>query len=196
MNKLKVFLTVITILIAVTPITVQVIRYHENPVDLILPPSISAILKGGPDDLVNADYVDFAGMAFPLPILTGEPVFTQDNNLLLTYNFTNPLDGKITIASMDAEIVCVDHEFALGDVFIEPATLEPHQTLDLTVTCHLTPETIEHIKAEHQGQDSIKTEFTNYSVDLTDIKINMPHRKLGIIHVPMTILTLNNLLFR
>lgn len=191
MSKLKLFLTIITILIAVVPISVQVIRYRDNPVDLILPPSISEILQGGTDDLVNADAVNFAGMSFPLPILTGEPVLSKDNKIHLTYNFTNPLDGKITITTMDAELVCTEHKFKLGDVFIEPATLESNQTIDLDVTCILTPQAIEHIKTQHKGQTSIKTEFENFSVDLIDIKITMPHRKLGIIQIPLSLLTLN-----
>jgi hypothetical protein len=186
MNKIKVFLTVITILIAVTPITIQVIRYRENPVDLILPPSVSEILKGGTDDLVNADEFHFVGKSFPLPMLTGEPVLSKDNTVELTYNFTNPLDGKITITSMDAEIICTEHKFKLGEVFIEPATLGPHQTIDLDVTCILTPKAIEHITTQHKGQTNIKTKFKDFSVDLLDIKITMPHRKLGTIQIPLT----------
>ncbi|MCL2691616.1 MAG: hypothetical protein FWE56_05095 [Candidatus Bathyarchaeota archaeon] len=194
MNKVKLFLTVIALLIAVVPITTQVIRYRDNPVDLILPPSISEILQGGTDDLVNADAVDFAGMSFPLPILTDNPVLSKDNTVELTYNFTNPLDGEITINSMNAELICTEHKFKLGDVFIEPATVESGQTIDLNVTCILTPQAIEHIKTQHKGQTSIKTEFKNFSVDLIDIKITMPHRKLGTIQIPLTSLTLNPLL--
>lgn len=196
MSKLKLFLTIITILIAVVPITVQVIRYNDNPINLILPSSISEILQGGIDDLANADEFHFAGKTFPLPMLTGDPILSKDNTVELTYNFTNPLNGEITITSMNAELVCTEHKFKLGDVFIEPATLESNQTIDLDVTCILTSQAIEHIKTQHKGQTSIQTEFENFSVDLLDIKITMPHRKMGTIQIPQALLTLTPLLFR
>lgn len=193
MSKLKLFLTIISILIAVTPITVQIIIHRDNIVGLVLPPSIAGLLKGGTDDLSTADAVDFAGMSFPLPYLAENPVFSKENTIELIYTFTNPLDGRITITSMDAEIVCIDHNFVLGDVYIEPATLEPHQTVNLNVTCTLSKQAIDHIATHHKGQDSINTEFKNFSVELTDIKITMDHRKLGSIQIACTLLNLKPL---
>ncbi|MCL1970136.1 MAG: hypothetical protein FWF66_01545 [Candidatus Bathyarchaeota archaeon] len=193
MNKLKLFLIVLSILIAVTPISVQVIIHRDNPVGLILPPTIADLLNGGTEDITNADAFNFAGSSIPLPMLIGNPVLFQNNTVKLTYTFTNPLEGRITITSMDAELVCIDHRFPLGNVFIEPATLEPNQTLELNVTCTLSTQAIEHIRTQHQGQDSINTEFENYSVELTDIKIIMDHRKLGPIQIPQLITTLNKL---
>ncbi|MCL2134288.1 MAG: hypothetical protein FWH37_01875 [Candidatus Bathyarchaeota archaeon] len=193
MNKLKLFLTIISVLIAVTPITTQIIIHRDNIVGLILPPTISDILAGGTDDLSTADSVNFAGMNFSLPVIVGDPVLFQNNTVKLTYIFTNPLDGKITVTSMNAELVCTDHSFTLSkDIFVDPITLEPKQTVNLNVTCVLSAKAIEHIKTQHQGENSINTEFKNFSVELTDIKITMPHRKLGSIQIPLTILYINH----
>jgi hypothetical protein len=191
MDKIKLFLTLLTILIAVVPVTVHALIHRENLVGLILPPSIADLFTGGTDDLVTVDEVDFAGMSFSLPTLLGDPVLFPNGTINLIYNFTNPLDGKITINSIDAVIVCVDHDFPLGDVYIEPATLEPNQTIELNVTGILTTQAMEHIISEHKGQNSINTEFKNFRVDLTGIKITMPHRKLGPIQLPLSTLTLN-----
>ncbi|MCL2643679.1 MAG: hypothetical protein FWD52_09300 [Candidatus Bathyarchaeota archaeon] len=193
MNKVKLFLTVLSILIAVMPITVQVIRHRDNPVGLILPPTIDDLLNGGVGDLSDADIVSYAGMTFPLPSLSGAPMLSQDNTVKLVYTFTNPLEGTITIVSMDAEIVCKEHNFTIGTVFVEPTTFEPHQTLDLNLTCILTPQATEHIKTHHQGQDILNTEFKNFSVELRDIKIEMDHRKLGPIQIPQLTLLLQTL---
>jgi len=186
-SKIKFFLTIVTILIAVTPITVQVVIHRDNLVGLILPPTVEGLLSGSTIDFANADFVDYAGMSFPLPYLSKTSLLTRDNNIKMIYTFTNPLDGKITIASIEAEIICTDHAFPLGNVFIEPVTFEAHQTLDLELTCILSSQGIEHIKTHHDGQNSINTEFKNYSIDLTDIKIIMDHRKLGNIQIPQTI---------
>jgi hypothetical protein len=193
MNKLKLFLTIITLLIAVTPITVQVIIHRNNPVNLILPPTFADLIIDGPGDISDLDVFAVAGLSVPLPTLIGTPVISSDNTVKLIYNFTNPLDGKLVINSMDAEIVCTDHSFVLGTVFIEPTTLEPHETHILDVIVNLTPPAIEHIITHHKGQNSIHTEFRNYSVDLMDIKITMPHRHLGDIQIPQSLLlNLNN----
>jgi len=184
MNKVKLFLTILTILIAVVPLTTQVILYRENPVDLIIPPTIADLLSGGTDDLATADAVNFAGMSFSLPTLIDDPILFQNGTIKLVYQFTNPLDGKITINSMDADIVCIDHNFTIGNVFIEPATLEPNQTIELNVIGILTPQAVEHITKYHKDQNSIDTQFKNYSVDLTGIKITLPYRKLGPIQIP------------
>ena len=194
MNKVKFFLTVLSILIAVTPLTVQIIIHRDNLVNLILPPTFADLISEGTEDISDVDVFDFAGMYVPLPTLTGTPVLSQDGTVKLTYNFTNPLDGKLTVNSMDAEIICVEHDFTLGkDVFVEPITLGPHETCDLHVIVYLTPNAIEHIITHHQGQDNIYTEFKNYSVDLTDIKITMPHRHLGYIQIPKSNLNPNDL---
>jgi len=184
MSKIKFFLTIITILIAVTPITLQVIIHRDNIVSLILPPTLEELLDGSIDDFANADAINYANMSFSLPYLSETPVLSHDNIVKLSYTFTNPLDGKITILSMDAELICTDHNFTLGHVSIEPITFEAYQTLELNVTCTLTAQAINHIETQHKGQNNINTEFKNYSIDLTDIKIVMDHRKLGDIHIP------------
>jgi len=174
----------ITILIAVTPISLQVIIHRDNIVSLILPPTIEELLFGSTGDIANADVINFAGMSFSLPYLSETPTLSHDNTIKLSYTFTNPLDGKITIISMDAEIICTDHNFTLGHVSIEPITFEAYQTLELNVTCTLTAQAIKHIETQHKNQNNINTEFKNYSIDLTDIKIIMDHRKLGDIYIP------------
>ncbi len=196
MSKTKFFLTILTILIAVVPMTTYVIIYRENPVDLILPNSLAELFMGSIDDLATVDNIHFAGMYFSFPTLVGDPVLHQNGTLNLIYKFTNPLDGQITINAINAEIVCLDHDYTLGHVFIEPATLEPNQTLEFNVTGVLTPQAIEHITTQHNKQNSINTEFKNFSVDLTGIKITMPHRKLGDIQLPHAIFASNSLLYR
>jgi hypothetical protein len=184
MSKVKLFLTILSIIIAVTPITIQAIIYHDHPVDLFIPPTIADLFEGGVTDLYDADVIELVVASFSLPILTGDPCLLQNGTILLTYTFTNPLDGKITISSIDAEIVCIDHGYTLGKVFIEPVALAANQTLDIDVYCILSSQAIEHIATKHQGQDKISAEFKNFKVELIDITITMDYRKLGDIHIP------------
>jgi hypothetical protein len=188
MNKIKFFLTIISILISVTPIATQAFVYRENLVGLVVPPEFDDLMNAAGGDLSDADAVNIAGVSFQLPVLSNAHIFPQNNTIELVYTFTNPLDGKITLTAMDAEVVCVDHHFVLGAVSIEPTPLEPRQTLDISVTCVLSVQALEHIATHHKGQDSIKAEFNNFSVELIGVKIHMDHRKLG--EIPIKQLTL------
>ncbi|MCL1977183.1 MAG: hypothetical protein FWG55_03630 [Candidatus Bathyarchaeota archaeon] len=194
MNKIKILLTVLSILITVTPIATQVLIHRDNLLGLVIPATINDLLNASVDGIDTADDVELAGISFPLPALSDEPVFFQNNTVKLMYTFTNPLNNEITVTAMDAEIVCTDHGFLIGNASIEPTTLEPKQTLDIPVTCLLSPQALEHIKTSHQGQDSIKAEFKNFSVELSGVTIHMDHRKLGYIQAPMLPIALNHLL--
>ncbi|MDR2203212.1 MAG: hypothetical protein LBE76_02715 [Nitrososphaerota archaeon] len=188
MSKIKLFLTILSILIAVMPISIQAIRYHDNLVGLVMPPSIEQLFSGGIEDLEAVDAIDFAGMSLQLPILQGEPILFQNRTVHLIYTFTNPFDTNLTINSMDADVICVDHHFILGTVLIEPVTLAPKQTLNLYVTCIFSTQAIAHIATEHKGQDSITTVFKDYTVELQGIEIHMEQRKIGDIKIsPHTI---------
>jgi hypothetical protein len=184
MSKVKLFLTILSIIIAVTPITTQIILYRDHLTDLVIPPTIADLFDGGVTDLYSADAIELVGTSFSLPILSEDPCILHDNTIKLTYTFTNPLDGKISLTSIDAEIICIDHGYVLGKVFIEPATLAANQTIDIDVYCNLSSQAIEHIATEHKGQDKIDTEFKNFKVELIDITITMDYRKLGNIQIP------------
>ena len=179
MNKLKIFLTVLSVLITVIPIGTQVFIHRDNLVGLVIPSTFNDLLNTSVDDISTADSVDIAGFSFQLPVLLNAEFFFHDSTVKMLYTFTNPLDAEITLTSMDAEIICVADNFILGSISIEPTHFDPNQTLEIPVTCVLSRQALEHIAIEHQGQDSIKTEFKNFSVELIGVKIHIDTRKLG-----------------
>jgi hypothetical protein len=193
MSKIKIFLTLLSVLIIVTPITTQIFLHRDNISGLIIPPAIDDLLNAGVDDINNADAVDIVGISFQLPVLSEAHIFSQNNTAKLIYTFTNPLNNEITITAMNADVVCVEHDFVLGTVSIEPITLGPKQTLDISVNCVLNPQTLEHIETKHQGQNSLSAEFKNFTVDLIGVKIQTDTRKLGPIQIPLLPLAPNQL---
>jgi hypothetical protein len=200
MNKIKFFLTILSILISVTPIVTQVFIHRDNIVGLVIPPEFDSLINAATDDLSNADAVNIAGVSFQLPVLSDVHISHQNNTIEMVYTFSNPIDSKITLTAMDAEVVCVDHNFVLGTVSIEPTPFEPKQTLNIPVTCILSAQALEHIATNHKEQNSIKAEFKNFSVELIGVKIHMDHRKLGDIPIKQlptaAIAALNNHIFR
>ncbi len=186
MNKTKILLSLLTVLIMVVPLAVQVIAYQNNLVGLIIPPELMNLMNPQSSNSGNSG-TTLANSPFQPPIATGEPqYFPQNNTVQLTYSFTNPLNSRITITAMQAEMICHDHGFPLGNVSIEPTTLEPKQTLDITATGVFSPEALEHIKTQHSGQSSINAEFENLNVEMAGVKIQMDHQELGYIPIPLS----------
>jgi hypothetical protein len=183
MKKVKILLTLLTIIITVAPIAVQVLAYQDNLLGLIIPPQITDLMNGGK---TSTDISGLANSPFQPPELSGQPqFFPETNTVKFTYNFTNPLNTPITITTLEAQVVCHEHGFPLGNVSIDPTTLQPGQTVDITAFGVLSPEAIAHIKEQHAGQSSINADFKNLNVDMGGVTIQMDQQtNIGEIPIP------------
>ena len=188
MKKVKILLTILTILIAVVPITAEVLIYRDNLTGLVIPPEISNLMNGG-NIAANMGTVtgDIANTPFEPPMLSGEPQYFPENNTVkFTYNFTNPLETEITITTLQAQVVCHDHDFLLGEVGIDPSTLAPGQTIDITAFGVISDEALEHIVTQHAGQTSINADFKNLEVEMGGVTIQMDLQQyVGNIPIPI-----------
>jgi hypothetical protein len=188
MKKVKILLTILTILIAVVPLTVEVLIYRDNLTGLVIPPEISNLLNGS-NIAGNVGTVssDISNTPFEPPMLSGEPQYFPENNTVkFTYNFTNPLETEITIKTLQAQIVCHDHGFVLGEVGIDPSTLEPGKTINITAFGVLSDEALEHIATQHAGETSINVDFQNLDVEMAGVTIQMDLQQyVGNIPIPI-----------
>jgi hypothetical protein len=182
MKKVKILLTVLSILIAIAPLTVAVLIHQDNLMGLVLPPQITSLLNG---DAVSTVTGEIGNTPFEPPMLSGEPQYFPENNTVkFTYNFTNPLNTEITITTLQAKVVCHDHRFPLGEISIDPATLKPGQTIDITAFGVLSDEALEHIRLHHAGQSSINADFENLNVEMGGVTIQMDLQQ-GIGNIPI-----------
>ncbi|XHH09826.1 MAG: hypothetical protein ACFCUE_04155 [Candidatus Bathyarchaeia archaeon] len=184
MKKVKFLLSILSILIIVAPITAEVLLYQDNLLGLIIPPEITNLMNGGN---VKTGINQIANTPFEPPMLSGEPQYFPENNTVkFTYNFTNPLNTEISIKTLNAKVVCHDHGFPLGEVGIDPATLEPGQTIDITAFGVLSQQALEHIATQHAGQSSINADFENLNVEMAGITIQMDLQQyVGNIPIPV-----------
>ncbi len=184
MKKVKILLTLLTIIITVTPIAVQLIAYQDNLMGLIIPPELSNLMNGGSSNNGIGEVANMPG--FEPPALSGEPQFFPANNTVkFTYNFTNPLNTQITVTTLEAEVVCHEHGFPLGTVAIDPTTLAPKQTVDITAFGVLSDAALQHIMEQHPGQSSINADFKNLNVDMGGVTIQMDQQQnIGEIPIP------------
>ena len=205
MKKLKIFLTLLSVLLIVVPIAFEVVLYRDNLLGLIVPPEMINLVNGdsrngdGGNLLTssdnggslisgNSDVSSLLSSGFELPQLVGEPQYNPDTNTLsFTFNFTNPLETSIAVDKFEAGIVSHDGVF-LGNVSLaKPLRLEPGQTIDITVIDALSPEALNYFKTL-VGQNSINVDFVNLNVVVAGITFHVDRQNIGDIPIPPQLL--------
>ncbi len=188
MKKVKILLSILSVIIIVAPIAAEVLIYQNNLIGLVIPPEITNLLNG--DNIsgnIGTVTGDIASTPFEPPMLVGEPQYFPENHTVkFTYNFTNPLSTEIKVTTLQAEVVCHEHGFSLGNVSIDPATLEPGQTIDITAFGVLSDAALKHIATQHAGQSSINADFKNLDVEMAGVTIQMDLQQyVGNIPIPV-----------
>lgn len=181
MNKVKIFLVMLTIAITVLPIAVEIIVYRDNLLGLIVPPEIASMVNGGGssnNSLINSE--------FTLPQPVGEPQYNPETKTVsFTFNFTNPLNTPVTVNKLEAGIASHDDDVFLGNVSVsEPLTLAPGQTVDITVLGVLSDDAINYFKTHSKDQSSINIDITNLNVDVAGVKVHVDKQNIGHIPIP------------
>ena len=180
MNKVKIFLVMLTIAITVLPIAVEILMYRDNLLGLIVPPEIVSMINGGGSNssLINSE--------FTLPQPVGEPQYNPETKTVsFTFNFTNPLNTPVTVNKLEAGIASHDDGVFLGNISIsEPLTLTPGQTADITVLGVLSDDAINYFKTHSKGQSSINIDMTNLNVDVAGVKVQVDKQNIGNIPIP------------
>jgi hypothetical protein len=207
MKKLKIFLTLLSVLIIVIPIAFEVVLYRDNLLGLIVPPEMINLVNGDSrngdsgnllnssdngSSLIsgNGDISRLLSSGFELPQLVGEPQYNPDTNTLsFTFNFTNPLKTSIAVDKLEAGIVSHDGGVFLGNVSLaKPLRLEPGQTIDITALDALSPEAINYYKTNVIGQNSTNLDFVNLNVDVAGITLHVDRQNIGDIPIPSQLL--------
>lgn len=190
MNKVKIFLTLLTIAIIVTPIVVEVLLYHDNFLGLVIPTEISDLITGddsNSNSVGNGNVFDrLLNSQFELPQLTGEPKYNPETRTLLaTFSFTNPLQTPISIDRLSSGIVSHNDGFFIGNLTIDkPIRLDPGQTADIPTATLLSNDALSYLKNKSENQGSINLDLVDLNVDLAGIQVQLDKQNVGDIPIP------------
>jgi hypothetical protein len=191
MDKLKVFFTLLSILIIAVPITVEVILYRDNLLGLVVPSEITNLINRNPNNGNSANLIkndtaisSLVNSGFDLPQPVGEPQYNPETKTVsFTFNFTNPLQTPLVVNKLEASIVSHDTGVFLGNVTLEkPIELKPGQTMDITALDALSDETINYFKTF--DQKSINADFVNLNVDIGGVIVQIDRQNIGDIPIP------------
>jgi hypothetical protein len=163
MEKTKLALTLVSVLIILVPIAGAVYLYSNNLLGLIVPPQINNLLQNNQQP------------EFKPPQPTGTPQYNpQTGTFILSFAVTNPFDAPITISSLTGQVKAQDYNVILGNVsLMQPVNLAPKQTQTVTAMGTIDPAAANQIKAQNPNADSVEVSLENVSVTAGGVTVRI-----------------------
>ena len=195
MKKIKIFLTLLTIAITVTPIVIEVLIYHDNLLNLIIPPEVTDLINGNNNSSnsnINSNFIDsLLNSDFELPQLVGEPRYDQETKTLTaTFSFTNPLQTPISVDKLSSGILSHNDGVFLGNLTIDnPINIDPGETVNITAEALLSDESVNYLKAKSENQNAINIDLIDLNVESAGVKVQLEKQNIGDIPFPPEILS-------
>ncbi len=198
MNKVKIGLTILSIVILVSPVAVELVMYRDNLFGLVMPRELSGMIENGFGDnsingnSVNGDNNNFGGLInqdFQMPQQIGEPTFDPSSNTVsFTFNLGDPINQPVSVETFNAGLVSHDDGLFLGNITIgKPIQLVPGQTVDISTLGILSDDAINYFKSHSESQQPINLDLTNLNVVVGGISVTLDSQSLPPITIPQGI---------
>jgi len=166
LNRVRLILTVITIVINAVPVAGVLLMYQNNLLGLIVPPEINTIVN---DVVVPEEQLGgFLGNV----TFVGSHYDTASRKATLTFEVTNPLQFDMTFDSMSADVRCDEHDFPLGHAIINnPVAVSAGETAEIDVAGTWTQDALHHFLTAHAGAKNVDVELTGIAVTVNGVSI-------------------------
>ena len=163
MDKVKIALTILSILIIVVPLAAVTFLYRDNLPGLVVPPQVKSLESG-----------DSAGSQFQMPQLVGQPQYNaQTGAVTVSFNFTNPLTNDISIDKLSAEVQS-DSGVYLGNITLnQPIQILAGETSTINVSGVLSQNAISQIEAQNPGANGINISLANLNANVAGVTVHM-----------------------
>jgi hypothetical protein len=174
MDKIRLLLTVITVVIVFVPLVGALLAYQNNLLGLFVPPEITQIA----DDLMGGDGDNGSGLE--PPTMVGEPQYNAtEHTFAATFEFKNSFPIDITVKSLTGNIECEAHRFPLGNASIsEPVSIDAGETGTMTVLGKWTDEGIDHFASAHGNEENMDVVLVDFDVDISGIQIQLDQSQM------------------
>ncbi len=169
MDKVKLALTVLSILIVIGPLAGIAYVYRDNLLGLVVPPQIKSLVSGG-DSTGSQSQPEFQP-----PQIVGQPQYNaQTGAVTVSFNFTNPLTNGVSIDNLSAEVQSEEDGVCLGNISLsQPIQIAPGETSTINVSGVLNQATISQFEAQNPGVNGINISLENLNADVAGITVHM-----------------------
>jgi hypothetical protein len=174
MNKIRLLLTVITIVIVVVPLVGTLLAYQGNLLGLFVPPELTQVA----DDLMGGDGDNGGGLE--PPTMVGEPQYNAtEHTFAATFEFKNNFPINITVNSLTGNIECEAHRFPLGNASLsEPVSIDAGETGTMTILGKWTNEGISHFGSAHGNEENVDVVLVDFALDISGIQIQLDQNQM------------------
>jgi len=180
MDKVRLSLSILTIVIIAVPILGIVIAYRNNPQDLFIPPEINDITT----NLFGSNGSSESWLQ--TPALVGPIEYNQaTRSATFTFKYKNSFPIGVTINSLSGYVECAAHGVPLGIATLkEPVMMSAGETKTLSVVATWTDVALSHFQSLHPGENTISIDFVDIAVNAGGLNIQS-NEKIRIDDVPI-----------
>lgn len=163
MEKVKLALTIFSIIIIAGPLLGAVLVYRNNLGALVFPPQLQNLSNSLVSDALQPSQ---SLPQFQLPQPVGQPQYNPETGAFnYPFNFTNPLTIPISLDQLSAQVV-TENNVTLGNVSIDqPITVAPGADALLNVTGTLSQDAVNQVAAQYaSGNLNVALENVNANI--------------------------------
>jgi hypothetical protein len=179
MDKLKIALTLLSIAIVVGPIAGVVLVYKDNLPGLVLPPQIQGLVERDNSSPTVTQPSEILPQ-FQMPQPVGEPKYnSQTGEFVYPFNFTNPLDTKISFDQLSAD-VSLGNGQTLGTISLDqPINIDPGASEVINATGIMSQDSINQLVAQYGNNNLDNIVLNNVNVTVGGVNVFIPHIDAG-----------------
>ena len=185
MDKVRLILTVISIVIVVVPIVGVVLMYQNNLLGLFIPPQANDVINNLTPKIGDSLKSGNVSELIPESSQVNSTYDPTTRTFTLTFPLKNPIGLDVTVNSMSGDLVCDAHNFSLGKATLtKPVSMKAGETATMTVAGTWTEEAISHFQTAHAGEKTITVDLTDVTLDASGFKAQINDR-IQIPNVPL-----------
>lgn len=184
MDKVKVALTILSIIIIVVPLMAEVYAYRDNLEELVLPPQMKDLMNGGNSGNSGSSTTPQSSALpslpnFQLPQPVGQPHYDPATGAFsYPFNFTNPLSTQLSFTQLSAQVVTEDGT-QIGNVSIpQSISIAPGANSILTAVGNLNTEEINQLAAQYQS-GTLNIALNNVNAVVGGVSVHIDHIDAG-----------------
>ena len=152
-----------------TPIAGIVLLNSSDLSQIIIPSEVEEIIS----NTINTEE------SIELPRYVSSSYDKSSRTAQVVFNFTNPFGFDLTLNTVSANIVCLDHNVALGNAALDDLVLiEQEETQEIIVNFIWTIAAEAHFLSQHIDQTALDVKLADIKLDVSGIIVEVPEEIL------------------
>lgn len=174
MQHLGLVLILLNIGAIAAPITGVVLIYSNDLSQIFIPSEVEDVVSNtiGTEESIK------------LPQYVSSSYDPSSRTAHVTFSFTNPFDFDLSLNTVSANIVCLDHNLGLGSAALNnQVTIEKEETQEIIINFVWTQAAETHFLSQHVSESAVDVKLVDMKLDVSGINIEVPEEI--IVSVPL-----------